>query len=276
MKIQERSMLVDLTIRCWDATKHDKKVSAEVEASHAAHDAGRYSKRLIDKAHLSELSTLASQARQYHYSRTLPWSDKGQRILPSELFMEYRQGVHDIKVKFFAARDTFLRKYPQLVQDARVRLGTMYNPEDYPDPSALSSSFDIAVEIMPVPDAFDFRVNVDAETQDAIRAQITEAVSAKQAKAVQDCWVRAREVVERIATQCSNTKGRIHDSLMDNAQDLVNILKGLNITNDPQITQMEQSIAALIVPPTAIRVSQATRKRVADGAAQILANMPGG
>lgn len=267
-------MLADLTIKCWDATKHDKKVSAEVEQTHSAHDAGRYSKRLIDKAHLAELSTLAGKARQFHYRFTLPWSDKGQRILPSELFLEYQQGVASIKAEFFKARDTFLAKYPQLVQDARVRLGTMYDPEDYPEPACLSSSFDMTVEIMPVPDAFDFRVNVDSETQDAIRAQITEAVTAKQAKAVKDCWGRAREILERIAVQCGNTKGRIHDSLMDNAYDLMKVLKGLNITNDPQIAQMEKDIAALIVPTTAIRVSQATRKRVADGAANILAYMP--
>ena len=274
MNIQERSMLVDLVIRKWDATKHDKTVSAEVEINHAAHDAGRYTKRLIDKAHLADLTTLAGQARNYHYSRTLPWSDKGQRILPSELFMEYRQGIDDIKIKYLAARDVFLNLYPQLVQNARTRLGTMYDPTDYPDVSDLTSSFDMRIEIMPVPDAFDFRVNVDAETQEAIRAQITEAVAEKQARAVKDCWYRARDVLDRIATQCGNEKGRIHDSLMDNAQDLVNILKGLNITNDPQIAQMEQDIAALIVPSTAIRVSPATRKRVADGAADILAKMP--
>lgn len=267
-------MLVDLTIKCWDATKHDKEVSAEVEKTHAAHDAGRFNKRLIDKTHLAELSTLASEARNFHYHFTLPWSDKGQRILPSELFLDYQQGLAAIKGKFFKARDSFLAKYPQLVQDARIRLGTMYNPGDYPEPSRLLSSFDMTTEIMPVPDAFDFRVNVDSETQDAIRAQITEAVAAKQHKAVKDCWARAREILERISVQCGNTKGRIHDSLMDNAYDLVNLLKGLNITNDPQIAQMEKDIAALIVPTTAIRRSQATRKRVADGAANILASMP--
>ena len=114
----------------------------------------------------------------------------------------------------------------------------------------------MTTEIMPVPDAFDFRVNVDNETQDAIRAQITEAVAAKQAKAVKDCWSRARDVLERISKQCSDKKGRIHDSLMESAADLVAVLKGLNITNDPQIAQMERDIAQLIVPTTAIRVSK--------------------
>ena len=42
--------------------------------------------------------------------------------------MGYQQGLAGIKAEFFKARDAFLLKYPQLVQNARVRLGTMYDP----------------------------------------------------------------------------------------------------------------------------------------------------
>jgi len=272
--IQDKSMLVDLTISKWTATKHDKTVSAEVEMAHAAKDAGRYNKRLIDKAHLAEIDALAGQIRKYHYSRTLPWSDKGQRLLPSKLFMEYRQEINDLKTKFEKAKTDFLKLYPQLVTDARLRLGTMYQPDDYPDVNKLQSAFDVDLLITPVPDAGDFRVEVDAETQAEIRQQITDAVNARQAKAVKDCYTRAREVLQRIAEQCSKENGRIHDSLMENAQDLVSVLSGLNITEDPAITQMEADIKQLIVPPDSIRDNPLTRKRLADGAADILAKMP--
>lgn len=272
--IQDKSMLVELTISKWTATKHDKTVSAEVEQAHAAKDAGRYNKRLIDKAHLATIDTLAGQIRKYHYSRTLPWSDKGQRLLPSKLFMEYRQDIAAFKVQFDNAKQDFLKLYPQLVQDARQRLGTMYQPGDYPDVNELQDAFGIDLLITPVPDAGDFRVEVDQETQDEIRQQITDAVNARQAKAVKDCYARAREVLERIAEQCSKQNGRIHDSLMENAEDLVSVLTGLNITDDPNIAQMEKDIKALIVPPDRIRNSPTTRKSLADGAADILAKLP--
>lgn len=272
--IQNKSMLVDLTISRWTATKHDKTVSAEVEQAHAAKDAGRYNKRLIDKAHLATIDTLAGQIRKYHYSRTLPWSDKGQRLLPSKLFMEYRQDIAAFKVQFEKAKQDFLALYPQLVQDARQRLGTMYQPGDYPEVNALQDAFGIELLITPVPDAGDFRVEVDQETQAEIRQQITDAVNARQAKAVKDCYVRAREVLERIAEQCSKQNGRIHDSLMENAQDLVSVLSGLNITDDPNIAQLEKDLGALIVSPDRIRNSPSTRKNLADGAADILAKMP--
>lgn len=273
--IQSKAMLVDLTISQWTATKHDKAVSAEVETAHAAKDAGRYNKRLIDKAHLAEINRIANELRKHHYSRTLPWTDKGQRLLPSELFLDYRQDMAKYKADFQAAVSTFIKLYPQLVQDARMRLGTMYQAEDYPQPTDLSALFDITVEFAPVPDANDFRVDVSKETQDEIRQQITDAVSLRQAKMVKECWARMREVVGRIAEQCGKENGVIRDSLIDNARDLVNILGGLNVTANPTIATIEVAIRSkLIVPAAQLRTSPTVRAEVARVAHALLERMP--
>ena len=273
--IQSKAMLVDLTISQWTATKHDKAVSAEVETAHAAKDAGRYNKRLIDKAHLAEINRIANELRKHHYSRTLPWTDKGQRLLPSELFLDYRQDMAKYKADFQAAVSTFIKLYPQLVQDARMRLGTMYQAEDYPQPTDLFALFDITVEFAPVPDADDFRVDVSKETQDEIRQQITDAVALRQTKMVKECWARMREVVGRIAEQCSKENGVIRDSLIDNARDLVNILGGLNVTANPTIATIEVAIRSkLIVPAAQLRTSPTVRAEVARVAHELLARMP--
>lgn len=273
--IQSKAMLVDLTISQWTATKHDKAVSAEVETAHAAKDAGRYNKRLIDKAHLAEINRIANELRKYHYSRTLPWTDKGQRLLPSELFLDYRQDMAKYKADFQAAVSTFIELYPQLVQDARTRLGTMYQAEDYPQPTDLFALFDITVEFAPVPDADDFRVDVSKETQDEIRQQITDAVALRQTKMVKECWARMREVVGRIAEQCGKENGVIRESLIDNARDLVNILGGLNVTANPTIATIEVAIRSkLIVPAAQLRTSPTVRAEVARVAHELLARMP--
>lgn len=273
--IQNRSMLVDLTISRWTAVKHDRTVSAEVDQTHAAKQGGRYNKYLIDKAHLAAIDSIANELRKYHYSRTLPWTDKGHRILPADLFFDYQQELVKYKQQFQTAVSDFVKLYPQLVQDARLRLGTMYRPGDYPQPSDLFGMFAISLDIAPVPDANDFRVDVAQETQDEIRAQITQSVASRQAKMVEDCWNRMREVVGRIAEQCGKEKGVIRDSLMDNARDLVAVLGGLNVTNDPKITAVENDIRdKLLVPATKLRISPTTRANVAGAARDILGRMP--
>lgn len=276
MTIHSSAMLVTLVVHRWGATKQDNKVSTEVEAKHAATKAGKYVKYLIDKAELEEIQQLATAIRQYHISRTLAWTDGGQRILPSSLFMEYRQEVHNFKLKFFKARDDFLAKYPQLVQDARLRLGTMYDPMEYPEVSSLRNAFGIDVEFAPVPSANDFRIDMADEVKAELQEQVTADVNAKVERAVRGCWARAKDVLERIHAQCSQKNGRIFDSLMTNAQDLVDVLGGLNITNNQEIAQMEKDIRGIIVSPDAIRSNHLTRQRVAEGAADILARMPAG
>ena len=271
--IQNRSMLIDLSISRWTAIKHDRTVSAEVDQTHAAKQGGRYNKYLIDKAHLAEIDRIANELRKYHYSRTLPWTDKGHRALPSNLFFEYQQELAKYKQQFQKAVDDFIAICPQLVQNARLRLGTMYRPEDYPQSTELARAFSITVDIAPVPDANDFRVDVAKEAQDEIRAQITQAVAERQAKMVKECWSRMREVVGRISDQCSREKPRIHDSLMENARDLVSVLSGLNVTDDPEIAAAEAEIKNLIVDPEQLRASPTTRKRVADAADDLLQRM---
>lgn len=272
--LQNKAMLVDLTIHRWTATKHDRAVSAEVERTHSAKDAGRYNKALIDKAHLAKIDTLGNEIRRYHYEHTLPWTDKGARLLPSELFMEYREGIIDLRRHRDTAVNDFLKVYPALVQDARNRLNTMFQADDYPSVDSLRTSFGVDLEIMPVPDAEDFRVQVGKEEQDEIRQQIMSTIQARQEKAVKDCWNRVHEVTKRIVDQCSNPKGRIHDSLMDNADDLVTILHGLNITQDPLLTEVEADLRALIVPVERIRQFPSTRSQVASKAVNILAKVP--
>lgn len=271
---QEKSMLVDLTIHRWTATKHDRSVSAEVEKSHNAHDAGRYNKQLIDKAHLKLVDELGNELRKYHYHHTLPWTDKGARLLPSTLFFDYREGLNSLKQQRQSAVNDFLKIYPDLVQAARVRLNTMFQPEDYPSVEQLRSAFDVEVEIMPVPDAGDFRVDIAKDAQDEVREQIMASLRARQDKAIKDVWVRVRETVSNVVKQCSNPKGRIYDSLMDNVLALSTVIDGLNITDDIVLEQIGQELRELHVDSNTLRNFMSVRMHVARQAEQILLKVP--
>ena len=269
------SMLADLTIHRWTATKHDPSVSAEVERTHSAKNAGRYNKLLIDRAHLADIDALGNQLRAFHYKHTLPWSDKGARILPSKLFMTYQDGFNDLRDKRSAAVDKFIDLYPNLVADARTRLKTMFDPFDYPDVSQLRQSFGVDLEIMPVPSAEDFRVGVlNDQMQSAIRRDILQKLEERGKQANRECWLRVDEVVGRIAEQCSKPRGRIYDSLMDNARDLALVIDGLNITDDPNITAIGDDLRALIVDPEDLRKSATTRAAIARLANDILQRVP--
>jgi hypothetical protein len=265
-----------MSVSCWTARKQDKKVSAEVEASHGAHDAGRYNKLLVDKVHLDPLTSFAGQIRMYHYKMTAPWMDNGARLLPAKLSMEYFAEVRRLKQDYQDKVRQFVHLYSTtLVQAARQRLGTMYNPGDYPASSDLFRKFDVEVDIQPIPDGQDFRVDISDAERARIAQEIGDKVAERTHAAQRDAWARIREAVTAVESRLSTPKGRIYDTLIGNVETLVRILPGLNIANDPRMDQVCREVTdRLIVDPQRLRDSISSRKRVAEAAREILGMMP--
>ena len=276
MSIQTQAMLVTLSVSCWTGRVQDKKVSAEVEVAHGATDAGRYNKLLVDKAHMDPLVQFAGKVRQYHYKMSLPWLDNGARLLPSALFLEYSHQIRQFTSEYERIVDAFIQLYDStLVQAARQRLGTMYDPEDYPPGADLRAKFGITVDITPVPDGQDFRVDVGDAERTRISRQISEAVAQRSAQAEKDAWDRCRSIVSTIQTRLSAPKPIIRESLIDNASELVRLLPGLNVSGCPKMQAVCDSIATkLIVSPDVLRNSMSARQRVAKAAEEILEMMP--
>lgn len=275
MSIQERAMLVQLNIKQWPGKKQDKKVTAEVETAHGAHNAGRFNKDLVSKSLLTPHTKLTGEVRQKHYELTLAWNDNGQRLLPSKLFMDYTAFMRNAKAQYTKLTSELVANYPAEVQCARQRLGTMYEPDDYPDASEMYARFDLAVEFAPVPAANDFRVDVGNEAAEEIRTSITNTVHTKQEAAVKATFARVRDVVSKIYERLSIPDAIFKDTLITNAEDLCVVLNGLNITDDPLITQLERDISDhLIQAPDSIRRNSVLRARVARHAQEILGRIP--
>ena len=272
--IQERAMLAQLTFHQWGAKKQDKAVTAEVEAKHNAHNAGRFNKDLVDKSLLEPIRTLMSATREAHYKMTHAWNDNGQRLLPSTLFMDYTTMVRSAKTKLSTLKLDLATKYPIEVQAARVRLGSMYDPDDYPSPNDILDKFDIQSEFGPVPAANDFRVDVGNEAVEEIKASIPHNVVLKQAKAIEATYHRIREVVSKVEERLSDEKAIFKDTLITNVADLRAVLQGLNITNDPLITELYEDMAALIEPPSQLRSNKRLRAQVAQRAGAVLSKLP--
>lgn len=271
MTIQTRAMLAQLSISQWTARKQDKAVTAEVEKSHAAHDSGRFNKDLVNKELLAPITKIAAKVREYHYKMTLPWNANGAWLLPSTMFMEYTAQIRAFKTEFERAVRDMLVQYPNEVQAARNRLGTMYDPGDYPESWALQDKFSINVEFTPMPDAKDFRVDVSNEALDELRSSVTSAVADRQAQAVKACYARIQDVVSKIYERLSVPDAIFKDSSITNAIELCQVLDGLNITDDPDITAICQEIRdKLLMPPSALRNSGTIRNRTALAAQDIL------
>jgi hypothetical protein len=272
--IQDAAMLATLNISQWTARKYDKKVSSEVEKAHSAKDAGRFNKMLIAKEALEDIAKIAGAARTFHYKLTLAWDDNGPRLLPASMFMQYGEKLRDFKSQYKNAVDRFVRDYPALKNDAITRLGTMYNPLDYPDVSEIARKFSMEVTIDPIARADDFRVQLNEGYVKEIKREMEQRLNERQKVAVQGCWERVRDVVAHMHERLSDEEAVFRDSLINNARELVDLLPGLNFMNDPELELIRTEVDRMLVDPGRLREDKGLRNETAQKAADILARLP--
>lgn len=235
-QIRNKAMLVNLTIHAWTARRFDKTATAEVEKQHAANDAGNFNKRLIEKEALLPIMRIAGAVRDFHYRYTLPWGDNGDRMIPAKMYLDYIGELGKHREKFYEAVNKFCDNYPTLVNRARNRLGSLYNPNEYPPASNVAKRFGIETNFSPIPDAADFRIEITEEAMLEIRDNVTAQVMLRQQKALDDLWGRLNEVVGKLHERMATKDATFRDTIISNVQETVRLMDKLNLTDDAGIS----------------------------------------
>lgn len=273
MSLHESTTLVFLHVSQWGARRHDKAASLQVAQANDAGDAGRFNKLLIDKAHLAEIGKAVSAMRTTHYDLTLPWQDDGARLLPNALFMKYAEAMRTRRDVFDNAVRSFIAKYPDLVAQARKRLGKLYRPEDYP--VDISGRFQSRLEFAPMPNVDDFRVKASQDEAELIKQEVTASVNTtlatRQVEAMKHVNTRVREALERVRDRCGADKPVIHDSMMEEISALIEVLPAMNIVGDKRLDQLVHRLQNEVLKSTsALRRSASARSASAAAASELL------
>ncbi|HEV2277282.1 MAG TPA: hypothetical protein VGS02_03830 [Acidobacteriaceae bacterium] len=272
-------MLAAVHISVWTAVKHDRKVSREVADQHGAHQgAGRYNKQLLHGAEkLEELRTIAGQIRQYFYKVTLPWSDEGFRLLPANFYFELMARMREFEASFDAGVESFLRVYPQYIEQVRPELNGLFREEDYPSQEKLRAKFGVKLEVLPIPSGADFRVEMSAEEQARVAREIDTSVRQSLMRGTEDLWRRLREVVAHMVDRLNEPESRFHGSLVTNVLDLVEILPRLNVNGDTDLNHFAEQVKERLCSYSAQELKKHDLLRVttAADAANIVAEMDG-
>lgn len=279
--LNEKGMLVRLSIGQWTANKKDKAVSDEVAQNHNSDsDMGDYKKALVAREGLKAVQRAANDARIFHYENTLPWDDNGARILPSANFFTYRQGMDKLRREFEDAVSDVVNNYSSMVDDARIRLNGLFCASDYPDIYTLESKYYFTLDISPIPVSSDFRLTLTDGETDRIKSEIENRLQSATAAANRDAWQRLFDTVQRFTdtlpafdpTQTGAARGTFRDSLVTNAADLCELLTRLNITDDPELERMRKEVEAKLTSysAAALREDSRIRKTVTSDAESIL------
>lgn len=274
--LNEKAMLIELSISQWSGRKLDRKITQEVNAAHNADEnAGRYNKSLIAKDVLQKIKKAANSARTYHYKNTLPWSDNSPRILPAAHFQDYSAEMRKLKASFEDAVQEFVSNYPDYVYQARSMLNGMFNADDYP--ADVEDKFSFNTEILPLPAAGDFRVTLQGGEVARIQQDIENRCNAAMERAMKDLWSRLFEAVKHMAEKLGDTDKVFRNSLVNNLCELTAILPKMNITGNADLEKMRREIEDKLcgLEPDELRKDPEQRKQTAQDASAILETMAG-
>ena len=244
--IHRAAMLTNLRISQWTARKIDRRVAGEVAKNHNVQaSVGTYYKSVLpttdvngERTSIERVKKLVGEVRTYHYKMTLPWLDSGARVLPVALYFDYMQAMQEFKQRFEETVSAFVYDYPFEREEAKIRLGTLFDENDYPPIDRVANHFRFVIDILPIPMGGDFRCDIGDDEADRIKADIEKSTLATVTLAVAEVYSRVASVVDAFATKLQFEDTRFERSLVTNAEKLVDMLPKLNFTGDPVLTKL--------------------------------------
>ena len=249
--ISSSAVLVSLNISVWTGRKLDKQVSAEIDADkHTRVRAGNYHKNLMAGVReLEDVGKFAADTRNWFAYRTLPWGNEGTKIVDTASLFDFKHELSERERDFWVLVDAFEQTYNTAVQAAQFKLGSLFNADEYPPVDVIRSKFGFRYYFSPVPEAGDFRVDIGAQGLEELREQFNVAKNDAVNSAMADMWNRIREVTERLSRQLrveKDEKGKLYQSTLDGAFALCDMMRVMNLTQDPEMENTRKYLVSLL------------------------------
>jgi len=280
--LADSAVLVSLNISSWGGQKLDKGMTKELNyTKRASSNASKVQKNLMaGDDSLRNIKKYESKIRAEHIRLTLPWGDRGSRLLPTSVMMDYKQKIGDMLAILKDMWDVFLNvSYPNYRDNvAPYKMGDMYNYDDYPTEDELRcKTFDYSLVFEPVAESGDFRIDVPKQLMEELKEQHQASVDNRVQTAISSAWDRVKTQIESMKDKLAiemdddgkNKDGktvRYHETFVQNATDLCDLLAHLNVTNDPRLDQaridLKNAIQGVSVETLKIPTNHATRNEV--------------
>jgi hypothetical protein len=247
--LASRALLMSLKVRCWKGERVDRMVSLDVtNRANAVESAARVVKNILPKEYLSDIESIVYRARDRWRVHTWPWMDDGHRIMAVEEYQDFLVVFQSVVDQFDRAAAKIAELYPQIVEEAKTRLGQLFKEEDFPAPEEVKGLFSLDVRASPVAMSDDWRVDLDRDTVEAIRKK-TEHDTVKALKGmVGEVFGRINEkvvtLVDRIDAYSSGEADKLRSELIDGLKDVAEQASRVNFGGVQAIDELVSEITS--------------------------------
>lgn len=189
-------------------------------------------KHKIDKNWLAPLKKLRSRAREYLYNRAYTFPIPGFIFIPRGNIVKIDDAMQSFSNEFNDLVDLFAGKYPDYIDEMRRRLGSLYNPLDYPP--NIREYFAFTWRFI----SLHHEDNVELLSPETIRREehsFRRMVDEFRNTAMTTLRTTFVDMVNRTVERLSGEKKIFRDTLIGNVREFIDSFSTMNINNDAEL-----------------------------------------
>lgn len=237
-------------------------------------------KRLIDTKHESyrSLTSIKSQINRFWRDSSLPYPEAGIRLIRNDAVDGFNSSLLGYKGELESAVVELNRHFFELKEAARIRLGSLFNHDDYP--SSLSDEFDVNWDF-PSVDAPDYLRRLSPEIYrqecDRVRIQFSNAVELAEQMFQEQLAELVEHLVERLSSDEGGKQKTFRDTTITNLDDFFSRFRQLSIGSTEELTQLVEQAQSVVrgVAPQRLRDNDDLRQQIATQMSAVQASLDG-
>lgn len=235
-------------------------------------------KKLLDTRHDAYRAVTAVRGRVLTYWRgiTLPYPEPGLRLIRQDDLAPFDAQLQVCRDELAAAVEALDAQYAELREAARIRLGALYDPRDYP--ASLTGAFGMMWEFPTVePPEYLRRLNPALYEQECrrVRERFETAVTLAEQAFVEELAQLVAHLTDRLAGRADGTPKVFRDSAIDKLIEFFDRFQRLNIRSNAELDALVDQTRRIVqgVTPPPLRSDASLRHRVAGQLATVQATL---
>jgi len=231
-------------------------------------------KKLLDTSHpkFKAVSAIRSQAAAYWRGCSLPYIEPGVRLIRREDVTAFDVQMRTAQAELAEAVSQLDDCYGELVQQARERLGDLFDPADYPE--TLQGLFEISWDY-PSCSPPEYLRSVSPQLYEEecrrVQARFSEAVQLAESAFAEELSGLINHLAERLTGQTDGKPKVFRDSAVTNLLEFFDRFQRLNIQSNEQLDGLVEQARSLVrgIDPQRLREQTTVREQIAEGLGRV-------
>lgn len=275
--LADKAVLVKLTTRRVNLTRRDTVAEAFVQAQLEDQSLVVNSKLFRDKLNpINKVMTAASEVYTYHKQHTLPYIDKGPRILPNTEYFDYTSEmrnrinhVDSLLAQYLPSYDTYVQLDILYRSASAISRGvpSRANVSDYPTADEFRSRMGFDLRFSPLPEARHFLFDLNDDDLATFNSTMESVAAGARTEVIKKMLEPLQHLVDKLNKPIGTEGAIFRDSAVENVMEGIEMAKRLNVGQDEDVVMMAdmiaQAVTAYKINPDVLRESPIVREQAA-------------